>query len=107
MLAARNLPLDSSLKFSILLAVPSCCTFTMLHYGSLSAGAQEAAMIEPELEPSPEQSVTIPEQSAPMCTPAASIPPAATSPADLAVSQGLYLRSRDLEGLGRVQNTAA
>ena len=32
MLAARNLPVDSSLKFSILLAVPSCCAFTMLHY---------------------------------------------------------------------------
>ena len=81
MRAARNLPLDSSLKFGILLAVPSCCTFTMLHYGSLSAGAQEAAMIEPA-KPSPKQSVTIPEQSAP--TPAAWIPPAATSPAALA-----------------------
>ena len=43
----------------------------MLHYGSLSAGAQEAAMIEPA-KPSPKQSVTIPEQSAP--TSAASIP---------------------------------
>ena len=32
MRAARNLPLDSRLKFSILLAVPSCCAFTMLHY---------------------------------------------------------------------------
>ena len=38
-------------------------------------------MIEP-VEPSPEQSVTIPEQSTP--TSAASIPPAATSPAVLA-----------------------
>ena len=82
MFAARNLPLDSSLKFSILLAVPSCCTFTMLHYGSLSAVAQNAVMIEPESEPSPEQSVTSAEQSAPI--PAASIPPAATSPAALA-----------------------
>ena len=79
MLAARNLPLDSSLKFSILLAVPSCCTFTMLHYGLPSAVAQEAVMTEPELTP---ESVTIPEQSAPI--PAASIPPAATSPAALA-----------------------
>ena len=84
MRAARNLPLDSSLKFGILLAVPSCCTFTMLHYGSLSAGAQEAAMIEPA-EPSPKQSVTIAEQSAP--TSAASIPPAATSPAALAAGR--------------------
>ena len=76
MLVARNLPLDSSLKFSILLAVPSCCTFTMLHYGLPSAVAQKAVMIEPELE------VPIPEQSAPI--PAASIPPAAISPAVLA-----------------------
>ena len=76
MRAARNLPLDSSLKFGILLAVPSCCTFTMLHYGLPSAVAQKAVMIEPELE------VPIPEQSAPI--PAASIPPAAISPAVLA-----------------------
>ena len=81
MFAARNLPLDSSLKFSIccssyIAVAPSpCCTI----YGSPNA----AAMIEPEFEPSPElQSVTIPEQSAPI--PAAWIPPAATSPAALA-----------------------
>ena len=45
-------------------------------------GTDGAAPTEPELEPEPEQSVSIPEQSAPNS--AASIPPAATSPAALA-----------------------